>query len=168
MRPPEPDPIKNVKAVKIKEETNNNVLLEGAELESVEDYIEKVIHIRTKKVGYLIGTAGRTIRGFENNSGAKIDIMSPNSTDQETPILLSGTAESVRNVLRMIMDLYHMNNFSSQLWQHLRNNEHKDNKDNDLLIDEQNINPMNIDISLQFFSKNASQLDDYCQDKHWN
>ena len=25
-----------------------------------------------------------------------------------------------------------MNNFSSQLWQHLRNNEHKDNKDNDL------------------------------------
>ena len=133
MRPPEPDPPKNVKTtVKIKEETNNNVLLEGAELESVEDYIEKVIHIRTKKVGYLIGTAGRTIRGFENNSGAKIDIMSPNSTDQETPVLLSGTAESVRNVLRMIMDLYHMNNFSSQLWQHLRNNEHKDNKDNDL------------------------------------
>ena len=131
MRPPEPDPPKNVKTtVKIKEETNNNVLLEGAELESVEDYIEKVIHIRTKKVGYLIGTAGRTIRGFENNSGAKIDIMSPNSTDQETPVLLSGTAESVRNVLRMIMDLYHMNNFSSQLWQHLRNNEHKDNKDN--------------------------------------
>ena len=90
MRPPEPDPIKNVKAVKIKEETNNNVLLEGAELESVEDYIEKVIHIRTKKVGYLIGTAGRTIRGFENNSGAKIDIMTPNSRNQETPVLLSG------------------------------------------------------------------------------
>ena len=48
-------------------------------MESVEDYEEKVIYVRTKKVGYLIGTSGRTIRGFETNSGAKIDILKPNS-----------------------------------------------------------------------------------------
>ena len=43
-----------------------------------------------------------------------------NSSSFETPILLSGTSDSVRNVLRMIIDLYHMNNLSSELWQHLR------------------------------------------------
>ena len=48
----------------------------------------------------MIGTSGRTIRGFESNSGAKIDILKPNSHADETPILLSGTSESVRNVLR--------------------------------------------------------------------
>ena len=66
------------------------IKIADAELESVEDYVEKVVFVRTKKVGYLIGTAGRTIRGFENNSGAKIDIMTPNSRNQETPVLLSG------------------------------------------------------------------------------
>jgi len=123
MRPPEPESVK-VKKDRDEDtnEHNNNALLEDAELESVEDYVEKVVFVRTKKVGYLIGTAGRTIRGFENNSGAKIDIMTPNSRNQETPVLLSGTAESVKNVLRMVTDLYHMNNFSSQLWQHIRNN----------------------------------------------
>ena len=64
-------------------------------MESVEDYVEKVVFVRTKKVGYLIGTAGRTIRGFENNSGAKIDIMNPNSRNQETPVLLSGEKSSI-------------------------------------------------------------------------
>ena len=43
-----------------------------------------------------------------------------NCSSFETPILLSGTSDSVRNVLRMIIDLYHMNNLSSELWQHLR------------------------------------------------
>ena len=57
----------------------NNPLLNEDDLESVEDYEEKVIYVRTKKVGYLIGTSGRTIRGFETNSGAKIDILKPNS-----------------------------------------------------------------------------------------
>ena len=69
--------------------------------------------------GYLIGTAGRTIRGFENNTGAKIDILTPNSYNHETPVLLSGPHESVRNVLKQITDLYHKNNLSSILFQHL-------------------------------------------------
>ena len=65
----------------------------------------------------MIGTAGRTIRGFENNSGAKIDILTPNSSNNETPVMLSGSFESVRNVLRQITDLYHKNNLSSVLFQ---------------------------------------------------
>jgi hypothetical protein len=121
MRPPEPAPAAAA-AADVKSENNNNI---SGDEESL-DYTEKVIHVKTKKVGYLIGTAGRTIWGFESNSGAKIDIMNPNSKDDETPVLLSGTSESVRNVLRMITDLYHMNNFSSQLWQHLRSNEAAD------------------------------------------
>jgi len=119
MRPPEPS---SVEKEEIQPQLNvkNNSLLDYDDLESVEDYEEKIIYVRTKKVGYLIGTSGRTIRGFETNSGAKIDILKPNSCADETPILLSGTSESVRNVLRMIIDLYHMNNLSSDLWQHLR------------------------------------------------
>jgi len=109
----------------------NNSLLDYDDLESIEDYEEKTIYVRTKKVGYLIGTSGRTIRGFETNSGAKIDILKPNSCADETPILLSGTSESVRNVLRMIIDLYHMNNLSSDLWQHLRQNFGNDATDDD-------------------------------------
>ena len=125
MRPPEP-PIETQKTkqeeeVVIKKEPNNNTFLDCEDLESVEDYDEKIIFVRTRKVGYLIGTSGRTIRGFESNSGAKIDILKPNSDADETPILLSGTSESVRNVLRMIIDLYHLNNLSSSMWQHLRN-----------------------------------------------
>ena len=73
-------------------------------------------------IGYLIGYHGRTIRGFETNSGAKIDILSPKSSNDETPVLLSGTSDSVRNVLRMIIDLYHLNNLSSEFWKHLRKN----------------------------------------------
>jgi len=125
MRPSEPS--SSTSTVDQEEEKNltqikltNNPLLNEDDLESVEDYEEKVIYVRTKKVGYLIGTSGRTIRGFETNSGAKIDILKPNSHSFETPILLSGTSDSVRNVLRMIIDLYHMNNLSSELWQHLR------------------------------------------------
>lgn len=120
MRPPEPPVISEEIVEEI--EVNNNALLDGEDLESVEDYVEKVIYVKTKKVGYLIGTAGRTIQGFELNSGAKIDIMKPNSSADETPVLLSGPSESVRNVLRMIIDLYHLNNLSSELWQHLRKN----------------------------------------------
>ena len=123
MRPPEPPVTTSSKEVDAKKdlEKNNNVLIDCDDLESVEDFDEKIIYVRTKKVGYLIGTSGRTIRGFENNSGAKIDILKPNSAADETPILLSGTSDSVRNVLRMIIDLYHLNNLSSALWQHLRN-----------------------------------------------
>ena len=137
MRPPEPssaivDEEKSQPEVKV---VNLNSMLDEDDLESVEDYEEKTIYVRTKKVGYLIGTSGRTIRGFETNSGAKIDILKPNSCANETPILLSGTSESVRNVLRMIIDLYHMNNLSSELWQHLRRNKAEDgNSSNEMKI----------------------------------
>lgn len=137
MRPPEPssaivDEEKSQPEVKV---MNLNSMLDEDDLESVEDYEEKTIYVRTKKVGYLIGTSGRTIRGFETNSGAKIDILKPNSCANETPILLSGTSESVRNVLRMIIDLYHMNNLSSELWQHLRRNKAEDgNSSNEMKI----------------------------------
>ena len=137
MRPPEPssaivDEDKSQPEVKV---VNLNSMLDEDDLESVEDYEEKTIYVRTKKVGYLIGTSGRTIRGFETNSGAKIDILKPNSCANETPILLSGTSESVRNVLRMIIDLYHMNNLSSELWQHLRRNNTDDgNGSNEIKI----------------------------------
>ena len=139
MRPPEPKPEpepsneeKSQPEVKV---VSLNSMLDEDDLESIEDYEEKTIYVRTKKVGYLIGTAGRTIRGFETNSGAKIDILKPNSCADETPILLSGTSESVRNVLRMIIDLYHMNNLSSELWQHLRRNNTDDgNASNEVKI----------------------------------
>ena len=126
MRPPEPEPVKKIADDQPMEQSKTNTFHDSDDLESVEDYVEKVIHVRTRKVGYLIGTAGRTIRGFETNSGAKIDIMTPKSANQETPVLLSGTVESVRNVLRMIMELYHMNNLSSQLWKHIRNNNNRE------------------------------------------
>ena len=138
MRPPEP----NSNSMDFEEaegEKNNNNPIE----ENPGGYVERVIYVRTKRVGkvflffsteldqdltirctfyiagYLIGTAGRTIRGFENNSGAKIDILTPNSCNNETPILLSGPHECVRNVLRQITDLYHKNNLSSILFQHV-------------------------------------------------
>jgi len=130
MRPPEPSGIEK-EEVKPQSNVKNSSLLDYDDLESVDDYEEKTIYVRTKKVGYLIGTSGRTIRGFETNSGAKIDILKPNSCADETPILLSGTSESVRNVLRMIIDLYHMNNLSSDLWQHLRQNFGNDTSDDD-------------------------------------
>ncbi len=126
MRPPEPPPLSASSPDEKDDDSRlhqNNSLLDEDELESVDDYVEKVIYVRTMKVGYLIGTSGRTIRGFESNSGAKIDILKPNSCADETPVLLSGPCDSVRNVLRMIIDLYHLNNLSSELWQHLRNNE---------------------------------------------
>ena len=56
-----------------------------------------------------------------------------NSSSFETPILLSGTSDSVRNVLRMIIDLYHMNNLSSELWQHLRLSSIVDDQDDTVL-----------------------------------
>ena len=133
MRPPEPTPSDPMLS---DDDWNNNALGEER------GYVERIIYIRTKRVGelrnwtlkfyfillkkvkkkitfpgYLIGTAGRTIRGFENNSGAKIDILTPNSCNNETPVMLSGSFESVRNVLRQITDLYHKNNLSSVLFQ---------------------------------------------------
>ena len=54
------------------------------------------------KVGYLIGHYGRTIWGFERTTGAKIDILRPNSHDYETPVAISGSAEGVRHVLRRV------------------------------------------------------------------
>ena len=63
-------------------------------MESVEDYEEKVIYVRTKKVGYLIGTSGRTIRGFETNSGAKIDILKPNSQYVEQDLYKKGKVQT--------------------------------------------------------------------------
>ncbi len=64
------------------------------------DYVERVIFVETRKVGYLIGYAGRTIFGFERQSGAKIDILRPNSKEAETPVALQGTREAVRHVIR--------------------------------------------------------------------
>ena len=55
------------------------------------------------KVGYLIGHYGRTIWGFERTTGAKIDILRPNSHDYETPVAISGSAEGVRHVLRQVL-----------------------------------------------------------------
>ena len=137
MRPPEPEPVKKIDEQQPTTPSKTNTIFHDSDdLESVEDYVEKVIHVRTRKVGYLIGTAGRTIRGFETNSGAKIDIMTPKSANQETPVLLSGTVESVRNVLRMIMELYHMNNLSSQLWKHIRNNNNNESIEGTLADDD--------------------------------
>lgn len=132
MRPPEPPEIRD----EGQSEVNNNALMDG--LEDL-DYVEKIIHVRTRKVGYLIGTAGRTIQGFETNSGAKIDILKPNSCADETPILLSGPSECVRNVLRMIIDLYHLNNLSSSLWQHLRRNHHSKDGGHQLFAHEEKL-----------------------------
>lgn len=130
MRPPEPPETKD----EGQSEVNNNAMMEG--LEDL-DYVEKIIYVRTRKVGYLIGTAGRTIQGFETNSGAKIDILKPNSCADETPILLSGPSECVRNVLGMIIDLYHLNNMSSSLWQHLRRNHHSNDGGHTLFAHEE-------------------------------
>eukprot|EP00095_Tigriopus_kingsejongensis_P001731 maker-scaffold514_size150699-snap-gene-0.27 protein:Tk01731 transcript:maker-scaffold514_size150699-snap-gene-0.27-mRNA-1 annotation:"far upstream element-binding protein 3 isoform x4" len=80
------------------------------------DHVKRVIHVPTRKVGYLIGYQGRTILGFERDTGAKINILEPNSRDSETPVSLTGLPESVRHVIRMITDLYGCNNYSSQLW----------------------------------------------------
>ncbi|TRY79788.1 hypothetical protein TCAL_17050 [Tigriopus californicus] len=62
------------------------------------NHIEKVIHVPTRKVGYLIGYQGRTILGFERDTGAKINILAPNSRDSETPVSLTGPADSVRHI----------------------------------------------------------------------
>lgn len=80
------------------------------------NHVEKIIHVPTRKVGYLIGYQGRTILGFERDTGAKINILAPNSRDSETPVSLTGPTDSVRHVIRMITDLYGCNNYSSQLW----------------------------------------------------
>ena len=70
-------------------------------MESVEDYEEKVIYVRTKKVGYLIGTSGRTIRGFETNSGAKIDILKPNSQYVEQDLYKKGKVQTTASKARL-------------------------------------------------------------------
>ena len=62
--------------------------------------IERIIFIQTRKVGYLIGHHGRTIWGFENETGAKIDILRPNSRDCETPVRITGPAPVVRHAIR--------------------------------------------------------------------
>ena len=49
----------------------------------------RVLHVKTKKVGYLVGHHGRTIKGFEASSGTKIDILVANSISQETPVRTS-------------------------------------------------------------------------------
>jgi len=61
---------------------------------------ERTIFIQTHKVGYLIGHHGRTILGFENDTGAKIDILVPKSRVLETPIKVSGKEANVRHALR--------------------------------------------------------------------
>lgn len=75
-----------------------------------------VVYVKTRKVGYLIGHHGRTIWGFENSSGAKIDILLPNSIDDETPVRIAGSYKCVRLALRMILDLFSLTNFSSRNW----------------------------------------------------
>lgn len=85
--------------------------------------IERIIFIETCKVGYLIGHHGRTIYGFEHTTGAKIDIMAPNSKDSETPVKISGAGASVRHALRLIMDLYAFNSYSGQIWQNPQTND---------------------------------------------
>ena len=64
------------------------------------DLTEEVIFIQTQKVGYLIGHYGRTISGFETASGAKIDILKPNSQDSETPVKVSGSVPKVKHAIR--------------------------------------------------------------------
>jgi len=56
MRPPEPSDIEK-EEVKSQSNTKNSSLLDYDDLESVDDYEEKTIYVRTKKVGYLIGTS---------------------------------------------------------------------------------------------------------------
>jgi hypothetical protein len=52
-----------------------------------------VIHVPTFKVGYLIGHCGRTIWGFEKTTGAKIDILKPNSSEQV--LFITSVAECI-------------------------------------------------------------------------
>ena len=66
---------------------------------------ECIIHVPTKKVGYLIGKAGRTIFAFERHTGAKIDILAPNSKSPETPVSLKGSHKAVGHVIRSRQDL---------------------------------------------------------------
>jgi len=98
----------------------------SADLSEPESYLHKGIHdscpevtvvyVKTRKVGYLIGHHGRTIWGFESSSGAKIDILAPNSIDDETPVRVAGSHKNVRMALRMILDLFSLANFSSKNW----------------------------------------------------
>jgi len=81
---------------------------------------QKIIYVNTKRVGYLIGHHGRTIILFQQQSGAKIDIMTPNSRAKETPVKISGTCENVGRALRMILDLFSLDNYSSQYWQQMK------------------------------------------------
>ncbi len=83
MRPPEPP-------------SNSSSALAAAP--SQQD--ERVVFVPTAKVGYLIGYAGRTVSGFERRSGAKVDVLRPNSREDETPVALTGTDAAVARVVR--------------------------------------------------------------------
>ncbi len=83
MRPPEPP-------------SNSSSALAAAP--SKQD--ERVVFVPTAKVGYLIGYAGRTVSGFERRSGAKVDVLRPNSREDETPVALTGTDAAVARVVR--------------------------------------------------------------------
>lgn len=129
MRPPEPsEPSTNQSSIVLngskKSKEGNKIETTDKELGLLETDSDddeetfKIIHVCTRKVGYLVGHQGRTIWGFEKSSGAKIDILTPNSKDDETPVRLSGSPEAVKSVIRMIMDLYGQNTLSSRLWYH--------------------------------------------------
>jgi len=76
----------------------------------------RVLHVKTKKVGYLVGHHGRTIKGFEASSGTKIDILVANSISQETPVRIAGNRKGVSAASQMVLDLFSFHNFTSKHW----------------------------------------------------
>ena len=56
---------------------------------------ERILFVPTRKVGYLVGYQGRTIRTFEEATGTKIDILKPRSAEEETPVSLVGKEQGV-------------------------------------------------------------------------
>merc|ERR1719295_2211628 len=76
----------------------------------------RVLHVKTKKVGCLVGHHGRTIKGFEASSGTKIDILVTNSISQETPVRIAGNRKGVSAASQMVLDLFSFHNFTSKHW----------------------------------------------------
>ncbi len=102
MRPPEPPSDRSKAKMKYKARRHERHPFVSNRPSSFSPFSESevVVFVPTAKVGYLIGYAGRTVSGFERRSGAKIDVLRPNSREEETPVALSGSRDAVSRVVR--------------------------------------------------------------------
>lgn len=77
----------------------------GGSGEMSDDRYEDFVTVPASRTGLIIGRGGETIKGFSQNSGARIELdKNPNSNEMEKIFRLRGTRQQVEKAREMILE----------------------------------------------------------------